>query len=332
MPIDQAAQRFDAVDLSEPSELMLAVQRGKLGEVQALIAAGADVNATYRGGITAFLYAADGGHDGIMRALIAAGADIHAADCDGVNALMLAANANRSAAVKCLLERGVDVNARDKADRTALMYTRDKDSLEVLDSLLLAGARVDAADDKGMTMLMQASLDGAELIMARLLSAGANADGCNASGSTPLMYAVDGDEGERGGAVKLLLSSGASINAVDRYGNSAAMRAALEGKLGLIDILQEHGANMDLPNCHGLTPKDILTISCRKDGSEPDEEHTLTLPKTGAGDTVGDWDHSWLANDDVLNRAFDESMHPDWIADMQQTPVAEAVGTRSESP
>ena len=326
MPIDQVAQCVDATPDSEPSELMRAAQRGDLGEVQALIDAGADVNAADHVGMTALLYAADWGHDGIMRALMAAGADIHAADRYGVTALMLAVNGNSAAAMQCVLEHRVDVNARDAAGRTALMYALDKDALYAVDALVLAGARVDAADATGMPALMQAAFVGAEFIMERLLRAGANPDDRNASGSTALMYAVDGEEGQRGGAVALLLSYGADIDAVDGHGNSAVMRAALAGKWGLFNILKAQGANMDLANCHGLTPADVLMFSYQEDESEPDEEDIPTLTRleaveTVAAETAADSGYSWHAADDVLNQAFDATMLP-----------AEAVGAAFENP
>lgn len=323
MPIDVPLENVAVADIPEPTELMRAAQRGDLGEVQALIAAGAEVNAADHVGMTALLYAADWGHDGIMRALIAAGADIHAADRYGVTALMLAVNGNSSAAMLCVLEHRVDVNARDAAGRTALMYAIDKDALYAVEALVLSGARVDAADATGMPTLMQASFFGAEFIMERLLRAGANPDDRNASGSTALMYAVDGEAGERGGAVELLLSYGATIDAVDGHGNSAVMRAALAGKWGLFDILKAHGASMEIGNCHGLTPADVLWFSYQEDGSEPHQEHTPTptMQQTPAADTAGDSGYSWHAADDVLNQAFDATMVP-----------AEAVGAAFENP
>ena len=338
MPTDKALENVDVADIPEPTELMRAAQRGDLGEVRALIDAGADVHAADHVGMTPLLYAADRGHDRVIAVLIAAGADIHAADMYRVTALMLAVGCNSPAAIGCVLEHHVDVNARDASGRTALMYAIDNDALFAADALVQAGADVDAADATGMPSLMQASFVGAEFIMERLLRAGANPDARNASGSTALMYAVDGEDGERRSALGLLIIYGAEIDAVDGHGNSALLRAALAGKWGLVEILRAHGARMDLANCHGITAENLLWFAFQAQDSESDEEAQLPqalLPAQSAETPGAESDASfcWHAADDVLNQAFDASMRDDELVALQPVCVAgaEAVGMRVHS-
>lgn len=69
--------------------LMVAALLGHTETAQALIAAGADVNAEDEG-FTALMCAADGGHANMVKALIAAGADVNAKNTMGETALMRA--------------------------------------------------------------------------------------------------------------------------------------------------------------------------------------------------------------------------------------------------
>lgn len=72
--------------------LIFAAERGHFGVAEALIAVGADINASDVSKMTALMWAADRGHKGVVEALIAVGADVNAVDqyCD--TALVVAAD------------------------------------------------------------------------------------------------------------------------------------------------------------------------------------------------------------------------------------------------
>ena len=78
-------------------------------------------------------------HDGVVNALLAAGADVNASNEDGRTALMLAAAAGRAAAVKSLLRGGANVSAQDKDGKTALMLATKFARTEVVKLLKQAG-------------------------------------------------------------------------------------------------------------------------------------------------------------------------------------------------
>jgi len=65
--------------------------------------------------MTPLMIASAEGLTAIARDLVAAGADVDAADRDGITAMMRAAAANRVDAVVLLLARGADPNARIRA-------------------------------------------------------------------------------------------------------------------------------------------------------------------------------------------------------------------------
>ena len=74
--------------------------------VDALIAAGADIDEATNNGSTALMFAANDGHRNDVDALIAAGADIDKARTDGATALMFAAQNGHHKVVAALLAAG----------------------------------------------------------------------------------------------------------------------------------------------------------------------------------------------------------------------------------
>jgi ankyrin repeat protein len=57
----------------------------------------------------------------------------------------------------------------------------------------------------------------------------------------------------------LLLASGADVDAVDNWGNTALYRAvfAYRGDPGMILLLRRAGANLDHTNLHGVSPRSL---------------------------------------------------------------------------
>ena len=93
---------------AKPTALMLAAEQGHLDVVQALLDAGADLNAGKGEWGTALMKAAQNGHLGVVRALIAAKADVNAADQQGTTALMAATRIGYKQIVQALVEGNAD--------------------------------------------------------------------------------------------------------------------------------------------------------------------------------------------------------------------------------
>ena len=83
--------------------------------IEALLKAGADVNAANANGTTVLMTAAASGNADAVKVLLDHGADLKAKEnVHGQTALMFAAALNRAAVVKLLLARGADANVATK--------------------------------------------------------------------------------------------------------------------------------------------------------------------------------------------------------------------------
>ncbi len=124
--------------------LHLAAEAGHRAVAEALVAAGAAVDAGTRiGGYTPLQMAARGGHGGVALHLLEAGADPNARTTNsGVTALHLAAGATGGEpAVAALLDHGADPNARESsAGQTPLIFAAAANRAAAVTALLAAGA------------------------------------------------------------------------------------------------------------------------------------------------------------------------------------------------
>jgi ankyrin repeat protein len=191
--------------------------------VEALLKAGAAVNAANADGVTSLMVACyqqqqeAACRSRIVAALLAAGAAVNAANRKGGTALLLAADLGTADVVAALLQAGADVNADCLRD-TALALAAEAGALETVRQLLRAGAAVDAADGKGTTALHKAiaprsvptTHPGHAEVVAELLKAGAGTCVSNAAGITALHIAARRPSSS---IMQQLLAAGAQPNA-----------------------------------------------------------------------------------------------------------------------
>ncbi|MEX1027739.1 MAG: ankyrin repeat domain-containing protein, partial [Candidatus Paceibacterota bacterium] len=90
---------------------MTAARTGRLRPVQALIAAGAEVNAREGNQQTALMWAAADGHAKVVQALIDAGAEFLKPLDSGFTPLLFAVREGRTNVIHGLLAAGADVNS-----------------------------------------------------------------------------------------------------------------------------------------------------------------------------------------------------------------------------
>jgi ankyrin repeat protein len=256
-----------------------------------------------KGNWTPLMYAARDGAPDAAKALIAAGADVNATDPDGTTPLIRAIWNTHYDTAKVIIEAGANVNLADASNMGALYAAVDMSSLgevygmpprpvrdeatplDIIALLLARGAEVDARLKSaaiqrnhtpgepllgaGTTPLMRAARNGDVAAMKLLIAKGASATLAQPNGTTVLMlasgvgrglgvFAKDfGTEADLLGAVQLLLANGAAVNAANTNGLTALHFASQAGLDSVVSELARHGAVLDVKDKQGRTPVDV---------------------------------------------------------------------------
>jgi len=214
-----APSRSEAADKELQWKFLMAVHHGKLDEIRAAVAAGAEVNALIDGRYLA---------------------------------LNFAAQDNYVEFVRYLLSTGAAVDASDRDERFALATAVANRNLEVVALLLAAGASVKAKDANGNTALHFAAATGIPVLASLLLKRGAPLEAKNLAGRTPLFFATQysaltyaKETGEPEAAtLRLLILKGAGVDARDAAGMTPLHVAADNGIVPAARVLLEHGADL----------------------------------------------------------------------------------------
>lgn len=135
--------------------LHAAVRHFRLGNVRALLQAGADINAQNCQGQTPLYKAvcSSVGRIKMVELLIESGADINMKTSDGVTPLMQAIIEGYENIAQLLINKGADVNAQDADGWTALheaAFSRSKERAQIL---INAGAHINTQTDDGWSVL-----------------------------------------------------------------------------------------------------------------------------------------------------------------------------------
>lgn len=233
---------INARDANGDTALFRAARGLYAEKVDELIAAGANVNATNNQGRTPLDAAVQkiSIWPGPLLELLRAGANVNVQDNQGMTPLdVLAASASsfRVQATRALLDTGANPNLQDKQGRTALDY-------------FLSG--------KG-------PWSGAGRCIGLLLQAGANPSIRDNQGRTPLFYlAALGDQNPLffiGNLTNYFSPTKVNIEARDDAGDTPLHVAARTGTADVFNWLVQEGANLDLTNDAGQTPR-LLALRC----------------------------------------------------------------------
>jgi ankyrin repeat protein len=140
-----------------------------------LIAAGADVKAANRYGVTPLWLSCLNGSASAIELLLEAGADANTVLPGGETVLMTAARTGKADAVNALLRHGANVNAKEGwRAQTALMWAAAEGHAAVVEALVARGADLHARSSGGFTALLFAAREGQIAAARALLAAGAN--------------------------------------------------------------------------------------------------------------------------------------------------------------
>jgi ankyrin repeat protein len=256
------------------TSLVFAAREDCLECAQILLAAGADVNQKTHYGWTALLTATQNRHYRLAAYLLEHGADPNIANNGGWTPLYLATD-NRNIEsgdypvrtpdidhldyIKLLLDKGANVNARICGGKSTPQQCVG-DTTETRTNFTMQWLFED-----GATPFLRAAQSGDVPLMKLLLAHGADAKIFTAHNVTPLAVAsgigwVEGvtfewSENENVEAVKMCLGLGIDPNVADDEGRTALHGAAHKGRTAVIQLLVDHGANLE---AHDIGSRDSI--------------------------------------------------------------------------
>ncbi|KAF4467165.1 hypothetical protein FALBO_5948 [Fusarium albosuccineum] len=191
--------QVNAKDRLGYTPLMYAVMRGDVHTTKALLDAGAEVDEQSLEGWTALMELANDRRSmhtvELGHLLLAAGADVHATTRGGTNALHIAARTNNTKLIEFLVSKGARIDCRETGGYTPLAWAIRSKRVEALRCLYDHGADIDELDEYGSSRLNMAIVFNLHDAQRLLLELGANHLSANKFG-TLLHYAARfGDEG-----------------------------------------------------------------------------------------------------------------------------------------
>ena len=220
-----------------------AAQKGHTETVQALIKAGAKIEAKDNQGKTPLHAAAAEGHTETALALIAANADINAKSCYGLKPLHMAAKNGKTETLLALIEKGANIEPKDCEDWTPLHWAAKNGKTETVQALIDAGSNKEAKDNYSKTPLHCAALLGHTETVIALVEQGAKIEAKDFCGCTPLHCAAQNGQTE---TVQALIKAGADIEAKDNQGKAPLRLAANNKHADIVKILAEKAKTLNI--------------------------------------------------------------------------------------
>ena len=247
----------DKVDVNQTqangaSALSWAVYHDNVAAVDMLLVAGGDPNIANEYGVTPLSIACANQDAGIVSKLLSAGARPDLAKLTGETPLMTCANTGQVDAVMALVKNGANINASEnKQQQTALMLATAERHPQVVKVLVENGADVNARSKL---------IPEPEPYFTKL-APGESVFGTNypqtirfpknSGGFTALHFAAQQGVVE---TAKILLESGADINAPHSEHGSALIIAIASGHEVMARYLVEQGADVNVKDGWGVTP------------------------------------------------------------------------------
>ncbi len=243
--------------------ITLAAVVGTAWAIEAPVDAGPD----WRGpdGSTALQWAVYDGDVERVQQLIADGADVTLANNYGSNAMQLAAEVANIEMLTLLLDAGADADSPNPEGQTALMLVARTGNVEAATLLVAHGANVNALEGWGeQSALMWASARRHPAMMDFLLANGADVDAQSTARDYPRHVTKEG-----------------RAKSLDAGGLTPLMYSIRENCLACVEVLVQHGVDLDKPDPEGVSPLLLSILNTQWD---------ITKQLIEAGADIQQWD------------------------------------------
>jgi ankyrin repeat protein len=246
----KAGADVNALNSAKVTPLHYAAAASSMAMVDFLHQAGADVNASNRFDMSPLIAAIKGDDAPMVERLLALGGHLKGVEKSSGASFFCAAQNGLVDQVKLYVRAGCDMN--DSSKLMPLYGAALKGHRKVVLALLEAGAEVNARQPHVLeTALHIASNMGHLDLMKDLIKAHADVNLANHVGSTPLMEAAIMANVK---ACTLLLENKADHAALNKKGMSAMHCAAIRGFDQVVSELIKFGADINIPGKDGMTP------------------------------------------------------------------------------
>ncbi|KAI1129415.1 ankyrin repeat-containing domain protein [Nemania abortiva] len=251
---------------SEGTPILCAIRHGQKMAVWLLLGYGASLHIPGPDGNTALFTAVENNEESIIWLLLEYGANPNVCNNEGETPLHRAVLDGKVSAAWLLLHKGAKTDLRNKKGEMPIHIATSRDDASVLNVLLQYAHDVEALDGVGCTPMHIAAREGALSTANCLIRAGANVNATCSSG-TPLHVAAD--EGKNSADfIQLLITmcegwQELDLNSGDRWKRTPLHAAVNSDNEQAVRALLAGGANPNLINGKGLTPRHEATIKKR---------------------------------------------------------------------